>query len=48
MVGVLALQGDVVEHLRALQRAGARTHQVRTPADLKAVEAVFAKGPEEH
>ena len=46
MVGVLALQGDVVEHLRALQRAGARTHEVRTPADLKAVDALVVPGGE--
>jgi hypothetical protein len=33
-IGVLALQGDVLEHLRALRRCGADAVQVRTTADL--------------
>ena len=37
-VGVLALQGDVVEHVAALRRAGASAAEVRTPADLAEVE----------
>jgi len=45
-VGVLALQGDVVEHLAALRRAGARTLEVRTPADLQRVEALVVPGGE--
>ena len=46
MVGVLALQGDVVEHAAALARAGARTLEVRTPADLAAVDALVVPGGE--
>jgi 5'-phosphate synthase pdxT subunit len=46
MVGVLALQGDVIEHLRALQRSGARTREVRTPADLEGVDALVVPGGE--
>src|SRR5260221_10957067 len=34
VVGVLALQGDVAEHLRALEQAGAPPLAVRRPADL--------------
>jgi len=45
-VGVLALQGDVVEHLRALERAGARTREVRTPDDLARVDALVVPGGE--
>lgn len=45
-VGVLALQGDVVEHIAALQRAGARATAVKTPADLTRVEALVVPGGE--
>ena len=45
-VGVLALQGDVVEHARALERAGAAVTEVRTPADLKRVDALVVPGGE--
>jgi len=47
-VGVLALQGDVPEHLRALVdlRDGSRPLPVRTPADLAAVDALFLPGGE--
>ena len=43
---MLALQGDVVEHLRALERAGARAVEVRTPDDLARVEALVVPGGE--
>jgi len=46
MVGVLALQGDVVEHVAALRRAGAQAVEVRTPADLAQVEALVVPGGE--
>jgi 5'-phosphate synthase pdxT subunit len=45
-VGVLALQGDVVEHVHALERAGASVLEVRTPADLARVEALVVPGGE--
>ena len=45
-VGVLALQGDVVEHVAALQRAGANAVEVRTPADLAEVDALIVPGGE--
>ena len=45
-VGVLALQGDVVEHVHALGRAGARVVEVRTPADLATVDALVVPGGE--
>jgi 5'-phosphate synthase pdxT subunit len=46
VVGVLALQGDVVEHVRALERAGAAAVEVRTPADLARVDALIVPGGE--
>jgi 5'-phosphate synthase pdxT subunit len=45
-VGVLALQGDVVEHVHALERAGAMVTEVRTPADLSRVDALVVPGGE--
>lgn len=45
-VGVLALQGDVVEHVGALVRAGADVREVRTPEDLAQVDALVVPGGE--
>lgn len=45
-IGVLALQGDVLEHLRALRRCGANATQVRTAADLDAVDGLIVPGGE--
>jgi pyridoxal 5'-phosphate synthase pdxT subunit len=46
VVGVLALQGDVLEHLRALRRCGAHALQVRNLADLAAVDGLVIPGGE--
>jgi pyridoxal 5'-phosphate synthase pdxT subunit len=45
-VGVLALQGDVAEHLRALGEAGARGVAVRRPDELNAVDGLIIPGGE--
>jgi 5'-phosphate synthase pdxT subunit len=45
-VGVLALQGDVVEHSAALERAGARALSVKNPSDLARVDALVIPGGE--
>lgn len=45
-VGVLALQGDVAEHLRALEDSGARALPVRRLAELDAVDALVIPGGE--
>ncbi len=47
-VGVLALQGDVPEHLRALAQAvpGSSPIAVRRPDDLAAADALFLPGGE--
>jgi pyridoxal 5'-phosphate synthase pdxT subunit len=45
-VGVLALQGDVREHLAALTAAGVRAVTVRRPAELAAVDGLVIPGGE--
>jgi 5'-phosphate synthase pdxT subunit len=46
VIGVLALQGDVREHLQILTRAGADARPVRRPAELDAVDALVIPGGE--
>ena len=45
-VGVLALQGDVAEHLAALRRVGVEAREVRTVRDVDAVDALIVPGGE--
>lgn len=45
-IGVLALQGDVREHLTALDAAGATAVAVRRPAELAAVDGIVLPGGE--
>jgi pyridoxal 5'-phosphate synthase pdxT subunit len=45
-VGVLALQGDVAEHLRALRAAGARPLPVRRPGELEDLAGLVIPGGE--
>lgn len=46
LLGVLALQGDVVEHIAALRRAGADAIAVKTRADLARVDGLVIPGGE--
>lgn len=46
IVGVLALQGDVREHVAALERLGVATTRVRRPEELAAVDALVLPGGE--
>ena len=46
VVGVLALQGDVREHVRMVAVAGGTPLEVRTPADLDAIDALIIPGGE--
>jgi pyridoxal 5'-phosphate synthase pdxT subunit len=46
LVGVLALQGDVDEHIAALTRAGADAIPVKTREDLARVDALVIPGGE--
>ena len=45
-IGVLALQGDVDEHVRALENSGARTVKVRRPCELAKVDGLIIPGGE--
>ena len=46
MIGVLALQGDVREHVRALGDVGAEARPVRRPSELDDVDALVIPGGE--
>jgi pyridoxal 5'-phosphate synthase pdxT subunit len=46
VIGVLALQGDVPEHLRALEEAGARAVPVRRPEELHQLDGLVIPGGE--
>lgn len=46
LIGVLAVQGDVVEHVRALTLAGAEAVPVRRPSELAAVDGLVIPGGE--
>ena len=45
-VGILALQGDVREHARALEDAGATPVEIRYPEELNGVDALVLPGGE--
>ncbi|SDE23886.1 pyridoxal 5'-phosphate synthase glutaminase subunit PdxT [Glycomyces harbinensis] len=45
-IGVLALQGDVVDHMRALEAAGARAVPVRRASELDDVDGLVIPGGE--
>lgn len=45
-VGVLALQGDVREHVAILERLGAEAVEVRRPQELDAIDALVIPGGE--
>jgi 5'-phosphate synthase pdxT subunit len=46
VIGVLALQGDVREHVRALTAVGATARSVRRPTELDDVDALVIPGGE--
>jgi len=45
-IGVLALQGDFVEHVKMLKRAGAAGIEVRLPRDLADLDGLIIPGGE--
>ncbi len=45
-VGVLALQGDVLEHEAAFREVGVATRRVRRPSDLEGVDGLVLPGGE--
>ena len=46
VIGVLALQGDVPEHLRALEAVGGRPVPVRRPEELGQIDGLVIPGGE--
>jgi 5'-phosphate synthase pdxT subunit len=46
LIGVLALQGDVVEHIAAMQRAGADAIEVKNAEELDRVDGLIIPGGE--
>ncbi|MFA6436230.1 MAG: pyridoxal 5'-phosphate synthase glutaminase subunit PdxT, partial [Candidatus Gracilibacteria bacterium] len=46
IVGILDLQGDVIEHRRALVQCGATVVSVKTANDLAKVQALVLPGGE--
>jgi 5'-phosphate synthase pdxT subunit len=46
LIGVLALQGGVVEHVRMLERCGAQTRLVRRPEHLEGLDGLVFPGGE--
>jgi 5'-phosphate synthase pdxT subunit len=46
LIGVLALQGGFQAHERMLERLGARTREVRVPADLEGLDGLVIPGGE--
>jgi pyridoxal 5'-phosphate synthase pdxT subunit len=46
LIGVLAMQGDVLEHIAALRRAGADAMPVKNRADLARVDGLVIPGGE--
>lgn len=45
-VGVLALQGDFVEHIRVLRQLNVQTTEVRLPIDLEGIQGLIIPGGE--
>ena len=45
-VGILALQGDFIEHTAVLQRLGVSTREVRTAAELAELDGLIIPGGE--
>jgi pyridoxal 5'-phosphate synthase pdxT subunit len=46
LIGVLAMQGAFAEHIKALEKAGARTRLVRTREDLDGLDGIVLPGGE--
>jgi 5'-phosphate synthase pdxT subunit len=46
LIGVLAMQGAFAEHIRALEKSGARTRLVRTREDLEGLDGIVLPGGE--
>jgi len=45
-IGVLALQGAFIEHVKMLERLGARAREIRLPSDLDGLDGLIIPGGE--
>ena len=45
-IGILALQGDFMEHIKVIQKLGAQTVSVRQPEQLKGLDGLIIPGGE--
>lgn len=45
-IGVLAVQGDFLEHIQTLQRIGAETKEIKLPEDLDDIDGIILPGGE--
>ncbi len=45
-IGVLALQGDFLEHIQMLKRIGVKTKEIKQAADLKNIDGIILPGGE--
>jgi len=45
-IGVLALQGDFLEHITSLKQLGVSTKEVRLPQDLESLDGIILPGGE--
>ena len=45
-IGVLALQGAFIEHIKMLERLGVQGREVRLPADLEELDGLIIPGGE--
>lgn len=45
-IGVLALQGDFLEHITTLRKIGVQTREVRLPVDLEGLDGIILPGGE--
>ena len=45
-IGVLALQGDFIEHIAILKRLGGEAVEVRLPEDLEGLDGLILPGGE--
>jgi len=45
-IGILAIQGSVIEHKRALEKLGVKVAEIRLPEELKGIDGIILPGGE--
>jgi 5'-phosphate synthase pdxT subunit len=46
IIGILALQGDFLEHIQTLRRIGVQTKEIKLPKDLENIDGIILPGGE--